>query len=388
MGQEDKLQRSYEDLQKDIIEAIRSGKPIMGKGGVITPLIKGALEAALEGEITAHLEEESPEESNRRNGKLKKTMKSEMGRFELETPRDRESTFEPQIIKKRQTVLNESLDQRILNLFEAGMSYQDIQNHLEEMYEFKASSAQISAITDRLLPLIQEWRERPLQSVYAVIFLDAMFFKARIEGKVISRCVYTLLGINLEGKREPLGFYTPESEGAKFWLGILNDLQNRGVKDIYIACIDGLKGFPEAIQTIYPNTEIQLCVVHQIRQSFKYVATKDQKEFMQDLKLVYRASNKDLAEEHLLGLEDKWGKKYPMVIKSWQDKWAELSAFFKYGPEIRRLIYTTNPIEGMHRQIKKYTKSKAAFTSDNALFKAIFCAIKRLSEKWDKPIGH
>jgi putative transposase len=234
--------------------------------------------------------------------------------------------------------------------------------------------------------MLNEWRGRALESVYAILFLDAMFFKVRQDNKVVTKVVYNIMGITTTGRKEILGFYASESEGSHFWLSVLNDLKARGVEDILIACIDGLKGFPESINSAFPKTEIQLCIVHQIRNSLKNIASKHQKEFMVDLKTVYQASSKDVAEYNLLQLEEKWGKKYPMVIKSWQQNWEHLATYFKYSNEIRRLIYTTNPIEGFHRQIRKYTKTKGAFTSENALFKLVFCAIKQITQKWNMPI--
>jgi len=273
-----------------------------------------------------------------------------------------------------------------LDLFALGMSYQDIRAHMEEMYGTEISQGLLSKITDRLLPIITEWRNRPLESVYVIVFLDAMFFKSRENGKVITKTVYNLLGVNQEGHKDILGFYIAESEGAHFWLGILNDLKARGVEDILIACIDGLKGFPEAIAASFPHTEVQLCVVHQVRHSIKYIASKDQKPFMVDLKTVYQAETKDLAEQRLIELDEKWGKKYPMVLRSWQNKWDALSTYFKYSAEIRRLIYTTNAIEGFHRQVRKYTKTKGAFTSESALVKLIYSAYQRIKEKWNQPM--
>ena len=373
-----------DSIENQIISAVREGRPLLGKQGVMTPLLKKALEAALEGELDGHLEEKLPD--NRRNGKLSKKLRSDIGPFEINVPGDRDGSFSPQIVKKRRTILCESLDLRILSLFQGGMSYSDIGHHIDEMYDFSISPGTISKITDRLIPVIHEWRERPLSSVYSVIFLDAMFFKSRIEGRVETRCVYNLLGIDLEGKKEVLGFYTGETEGARFWLQVLTDLKNRGVKDILIACIDGLKGFPEAIQTIYPKTEVQLCIVHQIRHSLKYISHKDKKQFLSDLKQVYKASTKKQAEENLEILEKNWGKKYGMVIDSWERNWDHLSGYFKYPEGIRKMIYTTNAIEGLHRQIRKFTKSKAAFTSETALFKSLYCAIKVAEKKWTQPI--
>ena len=236
--------------------------------------------------------------------------------------------------------------------------------------------------------MIVKWRSRPLEAIYTVVFLDAMFFKVKQDNKVTTKAIYNIMGINQEGRKDIIGFYACESEGSHFWLGVLNDLKARGVEDILIACVDGLKGFPEAINTAFPRTEVQLCIVHQIRNSIKHVASKNQKEFILDLKTVYQAETKDLAEHNLLMLDEKWGRKYPIVIKSWNNNWDNLSTYFKYSAEIRKLIYTTNPIEGFHRQVRKYTKTKGAFTSENALFKLVFCAIKQITAKWNMPISN
>lgn len=290
------------------------------------------------------------------------------------------------MVKKRQTVLNESLDNKILSLYALGMSYEAIQEHLAELYGLEVSAAKISLISDKLMPVITEWRNRPLESVYPIVFLDAMHFKVRIEGKVSSRAFYSVLGVTNQGRKEILGLYLSEKEGSRFWLTVLNDLRARGVEDILMASIDGLKGFPEAIAEVFPQTEIQLCVIHQIRNSLKYVTSKDQKSFMGDLKLVYRASSKDLAEHRLVELDEKWGKKYPAVIKSWQTQWERLSQYFKYPEELRRIVYTTNIVEGFHRQVRNYTKNKGAFTSENALLKLIYCACQKILEKWYQPL--
>lgn len=374
-------------FQKEAIDKLKSGQSLTGKEGILTPLIKEIIEAALEGEMDSHLQDcKTQEESNRRNGKLKKIMKTDTGSFELETPRDRNGSFEPEIVKKRQTVLNESLDNKVLSLYAAGMSYGAITEHLADMYGLEISAAKISLITDKLIPIITEWRNRPLEAVYPIVFLDAIHFKVREEGKVTSKAFYSILGVNKEGHKDILGMYFSENEGAHFWLGVMNDLRARGIEDILIASIDGLKGFPEAIAEVFPRAEIQLCVVHQIRNSLKYVVSKDQKAFMHDLKFVYKATSKDLAEHHLLELGEKWGKKYPAVIKSWQTHWDSLSQYFKYPEELRRIIYTTNIVEGFHRQVRKYTKSKGAFTSENALVKLIYCACQKILEKWDQPM--
>jgi putative transposase len=377
----------FKQFQKAAISKLKSGQSLTGKDGILTPLIKEILEAALEGEMDSHLSDcRLQEQSNRRNGKLKKTIKTGTGAFELETPRDRDSSFEPEIVKKRQTVLNESLDNKVLSLYALGMSYEAITEHLAELYGLEVSAAKISLITDKLIPIITEWRNRPLESVYPIVFLDAMHFKVREDGKVTSKAFYSILGVNKAGQKDILGMYLSEAEGAHFWLGVLNDLRARGVDDILIASIDGLKGFPDAIAQVFPKAEIQLCVVHQIRNSLKYVVSRDQKEFMENLKLVYKATSKELAEHHLLELGEKWGKRYPAVIKSWQANWESLSQYFKYPEDLRRIIYTTNIVEGFHRQIRKYTKNKGAFTSGNALLKLIYCACQRILEKWNQPM--
>lgn len=376
----------FNKLKEEAIAQLKAGKSMIGADGALTPLIKQIIEASLEGELEVHLDASEDLENNRRNGKLKKVVKSAIGSFELETPRDRNGSFEPQLVKKRQTVLNAALDEKILALFCLGMSYDDIAKHLADIYGVEISKATISIVTDKLIPIITEWRSRELETVYPIIFFDAMFFKAREENKVIQKAIYMILGINQQGHKEVLGFYSAESEGANFWLGVLNDLKNRGVEDILIACIDGLTSFPEAIQSAFPKTEVQLCVVHQIRNSMRYIASKDLKPFLKDLKTVYAADTKDLAENNLLLLDEKWGEKYPMVLKSWQTKWDYLSGYFKYTKPVRRLIYTTNPIEGFHRQVRKYTKSKGAFTSENALFKLIYAAIMQIKKKWTMPV--
>ncbi len=381
------LPSASDEAFRGIIQGLYQGKPMLGKDGLLTNLVKDLTQIALQGEMDSHLTESSLEDGgNRRNGIAKKTVKSSAGGFVLDVPRDRNSSFEPQLIKKRQTILTEELDNKILALYGLGTSYSDISSHLEDVYGVEVSSATISAVTDRLIPELTEWRARPLDSVYAVLFLDAMFFKVKQDGKVLPKAIYNIMGITESGHKEILGFYSCETEGASFWLGVLNDLKSRGVDDVLIACVDGLKGFPDAINAAFPKTEVQLCVVHQIRNSLKFVASKNQREFMTDLKTVYKAETKDLAEHNLLLLDEKWGKKYPMVIKSWHQNWDNLTTYFKYDEGIRRLIYTTNPIEGFHRQVRKYTKTKGAFTSENALFKLVFCAIKKISEKWSQPL--
>lgn len=374
------------EIKAKALSQFRSGKSLYGKDGAFAPLLKQFLESALEEELTSHLESTRYAESNRKNGKARKTLKMDSGALEIETSRDRNGSFEPTIIKKRETILAESLQDKIIGLYGMGMSYRDISQHIEEMYDMDISHDTLSSITDRIIPQVKEWQSRPLEPIYAIVWLDAMHYKVRDGGVVKNRAVYNILGINLEGKKELIGMYISENEGAKFWLGVLTDMQNRGLKDVLIACIDNLNGFSEAIESIFPQTEVQSCVVHQIRNSLKYVASKDQKEFMSDLKPVYQAENKDTAEVNLDKLVEKWNKKYPIVTQSWQNNWHKLSVYFKYPMPIRKLIYTTNTIEGYHRQVRKVTKTKGAFPNDMALLKLIYLAQVNIAKKWTQPL--
>lgn len=372
----------FEKFAKEAGTRVKGGQPILGKDGVLTPLIKMFLETVLEGEIDHHLAGE--EGANRKNGKARKTMKSTHGSFELETPRDRAVTFEPEIIKKRQTSLPGDLDHRIITMYSYGTSCRDISSELQELLGLELSEGFISAVTDKVIPMLEEWRDRPLDAVYCFVWLDAIHYKVREEGKVILKAIYCILGINLEGKKELLGLYISENEGAKFWLQVLNQLRRRGVEDILVSCIDNLKGFAEAIEATFPKTEVQLCIVHQVRNALKYVHDKDRKEFIADMKKIYQALTKDAAEVYLAQLSEKWGKKYRVAIESWQNNWNRLSQFYKYSAAIRRVIYTTNPIEGFHRQLRKYTKSKSVFTNDKAILKLVYLIQERITKKWTK----
>lgn len=369
---------------EEALKALQSGKAITGKDGVLTPLIKKLTEAALEGELDSHLAEEVV--PNRKNGKTSKTVKSTAGPFELDTPRDRAGTFEPQLVKKHQTSVSDEIEAKILSMYGLGMSYRDIATQVEGLYGIKVSTATLSAITDKIIGEVREWQQRPLETLYPFVWLDAIHYKVKDNGRYKSKAVYTVLALNLEGKKEILGLYLSESEGANFWLSVLTDLNNRGVEDILIASVDGLTGFPEAIATIYPDTEVQLCIVHQVRNSLKYVASKNQKAFMVDLKRVYRATTKDAAEQALDELEARWGDIYPIVIKSWRTKWDNLSAYFKYPPDIRRVIYTTNSIEAVHRQFRKLTKTKGGFPNEDSLLKLLYLGVQNASKKWTMPI--
>ena len=367
----------------EALEQIKAGARIDGKDGVLAPLIKQLTEAALEAELESHLGQEI---RNRKNGKSSKRMKSGVGEFELEVPRDRNGTFEPQIVKKHQRNMSDQIEEKILSLYALGNSYKQISGHLEEIYGVSFSTASISAVTDKIIPLLKEWQQRPLEAIYPFVWLDAIHYKVKEDGRYISKAVYTILGVNLEGRKEILGLYLSESEGANFWLQVLTDLNNRGVQDILIASVDGLSGFPEAINAVFPRTEVQLCIVHQIRNSLKYVASKDKKEFAKDLKGVYRAVSKEAAEMELDRLEEKWGAKYPIVINSWRNKWENLSNYFKYPEDIRRIVYTTNIIESVHRQFRKLTKTKGAFPNENSLLKLLYLGIQNAQKKWTMPI--
>ena len=376
----------YEAMRKKTLEQLRSGKSLFGKDGAFAPMLQDFLESALDAELDTHLDEQQRSKGNRKNGYGVKQLKTSEGTVDLSTPRDRLGEFEPQTVRKRETILAENLEQKIIGMYGHGMSFRDISAHIKDMYDTEVSAATLSSITDKVIPLVTQWQSRPLESLYCIVWLDAMYYKVRQDNKVITRCVYNILGINAEGKKEILGCHTNETEGAGFWLGVLSDLQNRGVNDILIACIDNLKGFAEAISTVFPSTEVQSCIVHQIRNSLKYVASKDQKEFMNNLKPVYRALSKTLAAQELEKLAEKWQKKYPVVIESWQRNWEKLTTYFNYPEAIRKLIYTTNTIEGYHRQIRKVTKTKGAFTSDMALLKLIYLATENIQKKWTQPL--
>ena len=382
------MNTEQKSLEKKALEQFMSGKSLFGKDGAFAPMLKQFIETALDAEMEGHISKTAKKKGNKRNGKGKKTIKTAEGSFEIATPQDRQSSFEPEIIKKRETILADNLADKIIGLYGLGLSLRDISSHIKEIYDSDISHTVLGQITDRIIPEVKSWQNRPLEALYPIVWLDAMFYKVRVDGKVVSRAVYNVLAINKEGHKELIGMYVSETEGANFWLSVLTNLKSRGVQDILIACTDNLKGFPEAIETVFPKVEIQLCVIHQIRNSLKYVASKDQKAFMKDLKPVYRASTKEQAEIELDKLEDNWKEKYPIVLKSWRNNWERLSAYFQYDQQIRRLIYTTNAVEGFHRQVRKVTKTKGAFTSDMALKKLIYLTVQNISKKWNKPLAN
>lgn len=378
----------YEQMKKKALEQLRSGKSLYGKDGAFAPLLKSFLDAALEAELESHLDEAERSSGNRRNGKTSKDIRTSDGTISVSTPRDRNSSFEPELIRKRETILAESLESKIIGMYGLGMSFRDISKHIKDMYDTDISHSTLSAITDKIIPEVKEWQSRPLDELYTIVWLDAMHYKVKEEHRMVSHAVYNILGIDRHWHKELLGMYVSQSEGANFWLSVLTDLQNRGVKDILIACIDNLNGFPQAINTVFPQTEIQTCIVHQIRNSLKYVASKDQKVFMKDLKPVYQAETLELAELRLNQLEEKWGKKYEKVLESWRNNWSKLTTYFQYDTTIRKLIYTTNTIEGFHRQVRKVTKTKGGFTSDMALLKLIYLAHNNIKQKWTMPLSN
>lgn len=376
----------FEAFEREALEKLRQGAPLAGKDGVFTPLIKKLLEASMEGELDAHLDDENV--NNRRNGKMGKTLKTSIGNVDIDTPRDRNSTFEPQIVKKRQTVLNEEIDHKILSMYGFGMSYHDIRHHLEDLYGIEVSEATLSHVTDRIIPEVEAWQNRSLESIYPIVWMDAIHYKVRENNTIKTKAVYCILGLNREGIKDLLGMYIGQAEGAKFWLNILTNLRERGVEDIFIACIDNLKGFSEAIEAIFPQTDVQLCVVHQIRNTIRYVPWKESRAVMSDIKNIYKAPNKEMSEKALVAFSDKWNAKYPHTVKSWQNNWERLTNFYKYPPEIRKIIYTTNIIENFHNQLRKVTKTKRSFSSDMALLKLLYLVQKKYAnDKWARPVA-
>jgi len=357
---------------------------------VIRDIFKETLQVIFEAEMEHHLgyskhHVDGIHSGNSRNGYSKKTIKTKLGNTTLDIPRDRKGEFEPQIIKKHETAIN-GLDEQIIALYSKGMSTRDIEDHMRDIYGISVSPSMVSKVTDKIIPTIYEWHARPLDSVYTILYLDAIHFKVKQDHRIVNKAAYTVLGVNTSGEKDILGIWIGEHESASFWLSVCTDLKNRGVEDVLIACKDGLSGFSEAINAVFPETRIQLCVIHQLRNNLKYVATKYRTEFLNDLKKVYKAFTMDQAEIAFGEFKETWGKKYPKVVESWETNWVELTAFFEYPPEIRRMIYTTNTIEGFHRQLRKVTKAKNAYPTDDSLRKIIYLAIMDITKKWTKPI--
>ncbi|MFS0781342.1 IS256 family transposase [Bacillus sp. 1P06AnD] len=381
------MQNERNWLAEELAKDCRTVEDIQEK---LKHLFKDTIQQVFEAEIDTHLGYQKHDNlgdhsGNSRNGYSSKTVKTKYGKAELQVPRDRKGEFAPAIIKKYETTAN-GLEDQIIGLYAKGMSTRDIEDHMQDLYGIDVSPTMVSKITDKLMPLIIEWQTRPLDPVYPIVFLDAIHFKVRQENKVINKAAYSVLGINVSGHKEILGIWIGENESASFWLSVCNDLKNRGVQDLLIACKDGLSGFSDAIESVFPRTTIQLCVIHQIRNSMKFVSYKEQKAVMADLKKVYQALTLEEAELAFSKFKEKWGKKHPIIIKSWEANWLELTAYFSYPAEIRRLIYTTNTIEGYHRQLRKVTKTKTAYPTDDALRKIIYLATMEISKKWSMPV--
>ena len=349
----------------------------------IAEFMENGLDAELEDELGySRYDYKSKNTDNSRNGHSSKTLRTSFGDVEVSVPRDRKGEFEPQVLKKNQTSISQDIEEKILSMYAKGMTTGDIETHIRDIYGIEVSDTTVSRITDKILPIAKEWQQRPLESVYAVVFLDAIHYHVRSEGQIVKKAVYIAIGINLEGKKDVLGMWVGENESAKFWATVLNSLRNRGVEDIFIACTDNLTGFSAAIEAVFPRTEIQNCIIHQIRNSSKYVSYKDIKELMKDLKAVYGAVDEQSALDALDVFSEKWDKKYPKISKSWRENWANLSTYFKFPEEVRRLIYTTNTIEGFNRQLRKVTKSKSVFPTDDSLFKMLYLAMMDITRKW------
>lgn len=381
-----------EKLIEELLKGYEKPEDIIGKNGLLKQLTKAVLEKALEGEMTHHLgyEKHDPDgwgSGNSRNGKYAKTLKGDFGEMPVAIPRDRRSQFEPVIIPKGQRHFT-GFDDKIISMYARGMTIRDIQGHLEEIYGVEVSPEFISTVTHSVLDEVSAWQNRSLEAVYPIVYLDALWVKVKDEGHIRNKAVYLAIGINLEGKKEVLGIWLEQTEGAKFWLKVMTELKNRGIKDIYIACVDGLKGFPEAIESVFPNTEIQACIVHMVRNSLKYVSYKSRKEVAQDLKAIYHSATVEEAEKHLAALENKWHDRYPMIGKSWRANWERIITFFAYPEEIRKVIYTTNAIESLNMTLRKVTKNRGSFPNDEAVIKLFYLALRNISKKWSVQISN
>ena len=346
-------------------------------------ILENGLEAELDDELGySKYDYRNKDTDNSRNGHSSKTMKTSFGEVDIDVPRDRKGEFEPQLVKKQQTSLSGDIEEKILSMYAKGMTTRDIDAHIREIYGLEVSDSTVSRITDKILPVVKEWQQRPLEEIYAVVFLDAIHYHVRSEGQIVKKAVYIAIGINMSGIKEVLGMWVGENESAKYWLSILNGLRNRGVEDILIACVDGLTGFDNAIEAVYPKTEIQQCIIHQIRNTTRFVSYKDIKALMADLKRIYAAVDEETALYELEAFGEKWNAKYPKIAQSWEANWPKLSTYFKYPQEVRTLIYTTNAIEGFNRQLRKVTKSKSVFPTDDSLLKMLYLAMMDITKKW------
>ncbi|MDV6342156.1 IS256 family transposase [Nitrosomonas sp. Is24] len=377
-------------LIDSLLADYKKPEDLIGEHGLLKQLTKALVERALQAEMADHLGHDKHETvvnatGNTRNGKSRKTLKGEFGELPIEIPRDREGSFEPLIISKHQTRWA-GFDDKILSLYARGMTVREIQQHLTEMYGAEVSPTLISTVTDGVMDEVKQWQSRPLDAVYPVIYLDCIHTKVRDAGSVRTKAIYLAIGINMEGHKEILGLWIAQTEGAKFWLSVVTELKNRGVQDIFIACVDGLKGFPEAIETVYPHAIVQLCIVHMVRNSLNYVSWNKRKEVAADLRLVYSAATIDEAEHALAGFEDKWNNAYPPIARSWRNNWQRIIPFFDYPPEIRRIIYTTNAIESVNMSLRKVSKNRGSFPNDEAVIKLFYLALSNIAKKWSMPL--
>jgi len=378
-----------DELLSELVKG-KSPEEILGEGGVLKQLTKRLVENALEGEMTEHLgyephAAEGKNTGNSRNGKSEKTIHTDTGSVGIDVPRDRAGTFDPKLVRKRQRRL-EGFDDKVLSLYARGMTTREIQGHLKELYGTEISPALISNVTDSVLKDVEAWQNRPLDSIYPIVYLDALHLKMRLDGLVQTRAVYLALGVNLEGRKELLGLWIGEKEGSKFWLSILTQLRNRGVQDILIACVDGLTGFPEAIESEFPKTQVQLCIVHMVRNSLRYVSWKERKIVAKDLRAIYTAATADAAWSMLESFAEKWDARFPNISRSWRDRWEQVIPFFAYPPEIRKVIYTTNAIESIQSQLRRVTRQRGAFPTPESVKKVLYLAIDRISKRWSLPI--
>lgn len=378
------------DLLDQLLKDYKSPEDVLGENGLLKQLTKAVLERAMQAELTHHLGYEKHSlkghnSGNSRNGKSKKTLKGDFGTLPIEVPRDRNASFEPKIIPKGETRFA-GFDDKILSLYARGMTTRQIQQHLEEIYQVEISPSLISQVTDAVIDEVRAWQSRPLDPVYPIVYLDCLMVKIRDAGHIQNKAIYLAIGINREGLKEALGIWVAQTEGAKFWLSVMTELKNRGLQDIFIACVDGLKGLPEAIETVFPQTEVQLCIVHLVRQSLNYVGWKERKAVAADLKKIYSAPTREAGEEELEKFAQKWGEKYAMIAPMWRRNWERAAVFYAYPAEIRRVIYTTNAIESVNMGLRKIIKNRGSFPNDEAALKLIYLALQNISEKWTMPV--
>jgi putative transposase len=379
------------ELIEKLLAEYKTPEQIIGENGLLKQLTKAVLERALKAELTEHLGYEKHDpvgqgSGNSRNGKASKKLKGEFGELELETPRDRNGTFEPKIVAKHQTRFT-GFDDKILSMYARGMTTREMQAHLEEIYGVEVSPALISTVTEAVVEEVKSWQGRPLDSLYPIVYLDALYVKIRDNGQVQNRAIYLAMGIKLDGTKEALGMWTSSNEGAKFWLQVLTELQNRGVEDIFIVCVDGLKGFPEAIETVYPRAQVQLCIVHLVRASLNYVSWKQRREVAEDLRRIYRAATAEAAEQELEVFAGKWDLTHPAISQIWRRNWARIIPFFAYSPEIRKVIYTTNAVESLNMTLRKVIKTRAAFPTEEAAMKLLYMGLRNVAKKWNAVQG-